>query len=370
MPVGLVVDIKGDASNLDAALGKSEGNVKGFGGVLGSVGPKALLAAGGVTIAAAAVLELTSAAAADRDEQNKLEQAIKASGAAHGNWTEQVEAAITAGQDKAFTDSETRAALEPLTAATGDMAKSTELLALAQDVARLSGVDLATAADAVAKAQAGQDGALRKLVPGMQKGATVADTMANATKLAAGQADLYAESSAGMGARAADAFGEIGETIGSAFLPVLDAILPALLPVLKNLGELVKSILPLIIPLIKTLATVLGFVAGALSTVVGWLVKLVQWLATAMRKVGEFLSSLNPFRNIQLPSLPFLSSAGAPAGVGAARGARGARATAAPAVTINIQGDPAIIEATIIRVLRSYGRRNAFTTPAVTTGAV
>lgn len=359
MSVGLVVDIIGNAASLDAALDKSAGKAKGFGGVLGAVGPAAMAATGGVLLAGAAIIGMTEAAAADRDEQAKLEQAIKASGAAHGDWATQVDAAIAAGQDKAFTDSETRAGLESLVTATGDVTAANDLLALSQDVARKANVDLATAADAVAKAHAGSDGALRKLLPGMEKGATTADTMAEATRLAAGQADLYAESSAGMGARASDAFGEIGETIGGAFLPVLDAILPALLPVLKNLGQLVSTILPLIIPLIKTLASVLGIVAGALSTVVGWLVKLVSWLASAMRKVGEFLDSINPLKGIELPSLPFLSSAGAPQGATAsARGAPRA-SSAAGAVTINIYGDPATIEATVMRALRSYDRRNA-----------
>lgn len=169
MPVGLVVDIKGDTSNLDSALDKSSGKVGGFGDVLGSLPIPALAVAGAVTGAAAAVIALTDAAAADRDEQEKLNTAIVAAGAAHGDYTAQVDAAIEAGQAKAFSDSEVRAGLEQLVTATGDVGQATDLLTLAQDVARKSGVSLEDASKAVAKAHAGQTGALEKLLPGMER---------------------------------------------------------------------------------------------------------------------------------------------------------------------------------------------------------
>jgi hypothetical protein len=358
MGVGLTVDIKGDTSNLDAALGKSSGGVKGFGGAIGALAGPVGLAAAGVGTAVVAIGALTTAAAEDRDEQNKLNQVIAASGAAHGDWAAQVDAAIAAGQEKAFTDSETRAGLEALVTATGDVTAANELLTLSQDVARKAGVSLEDASKAVAKAHAGNDGALRKLIPGMAKGATTAETLANAERLAAGQADLYSKSAAGMGAKGADAFAEIGETIGGAFLPVMDEVLPALLPVVKQLGQLVSSILPLIIPLIKVLAKALGFVASVLGTVVGWLVKLVQWLTTAVRKVGDFLDSVNPFKGISLPSLPFLSTAAAPAA-----GARGVgRASAGGSgggITINVNGalDPEAVARQIRRVLAGHAIR-------------
>ena len=121
-------------------------------------------------------------------------------------------------------------------------------------MARFANVDLAVAADAVAKANAGQATALAKLLPGLDKGATATETIANAQKLAAGQADLYANSTEGMAARNADALGELGETIGQAVLPILDALLPALIPIIQALGNLVTAVLPVLIPLIKLLA--------------------------------------------------------------------------------------------------------------------
>ena len=106
-----------------------------------------------------------------------------------------------------------------LVTATGDVTLATADLSAAQDIARFANIEyLATAADAVAKAHAGQDGALRKLMPGLEKGATAADTLAAATAGAASQADKYADSAPALPERGADAFSEVGETIETVFL--------------------------------------------------------------------------------------------------------------------------------------------------------
>jgi len=361
--LGVRVEIKGDAKQLSSELGGASDDVKGFGL---NIGGSALKMAGFATAvggAALVIADLTSAAAEDQAEQDRLTQAIIAAGAATGDYTKQVDDAISAGQDRAFTDTQTRDALQSLVTATGDVTTATAELSTAQDIARFAGVDLATAADAVAKAHAGQDGALRKLMPGLAKGKDATETLANASRLAAGQADKYANSAQGMQARATDAFSEIGETIGSAFLPMLQEILPSLLPVIKQLGVLVQAILPVIIPLLKLLGSALGIVARALSTVVGWLTRLIGWLNSAIGAVGRFLDSINPLKGISLPSLPFLGRSSG----GGGGGALGSRARGVPfagggssggGVVINIHGDPDVIRSTVIDTLRAYDRRN------------
>lgn len=366
MSVGLVVEIIGDASKLASELGKAEKDVGGFSSSIGGSALKVAAVAGAVGIAAAAIGTMTQAAAEDRAEQEKLAQAIKAAGAETATSNAQVEAAIALGQEKAFTDSETRDALTSLVTATGDVTTATALLSQAQDIARFAGVDLATAADAVAKAQAGSDGALRKLLPGLEKGATATDTLAAATARAAGQADLYAESSEGMQQRAGDSLGELSETIGEVFLPVLDAIIPALLPILKSLGELVKAILPALIPLVKLLAGALKIAADILVTIVGWLVKLVKWLGDAASAVGNFLDKINPLKGLSLPSLPFLSASSAAAGVGA-RAVPGTTSSSGSGVVVNVYttADSIAAEQAVTRALRRVTRLNGGVVPAV-----
>ena len=371
MTVGLIVEILGDASKLKSEISGVAGP-SGAGGLSAGFASSALKVAafaGAAGIAANVIADLTTAAADDQAEQAKLEAAYAASGAAVGDWQTTMNDAITTAQDKAFTDTQARDALQSLITATGDAKAANELLGPAMDIARFAGVDLATAADAVAKAHEGQDGALRKLMPGLEKGATAADTLANATKGAAGQADTYANSAAGMQEKGANAFSELGETIGSAFLPVLQELLPAITPILLQLGELVKAVLPLLIPLIRKLGDGLRITADVISTIVGWIIKLVTWLQNAADAVGKFLEKINPLNGIKLPSLPFLSSSSAmvgSAGVGraATAGPTSSSSAGAPTIQVFTTGDGIEAEQAIVRALRRVGRINGGVIPA------
>ena len=296
--VGINVAITGDATGLKGAVDDAKTGVGGLGGAMNAL-PMVAVAAGAVAVGAA-IMDMTKAASEDRAEQEKLNQVYVTAGAATEGYTEQIQAAIDAGAAKAFSDSEVRSGLQSLIVATGDAAKANELLGPAMDIARLSGVDLETASKALAKAHDGNDAALRKLIPGLEKGATAADTIAEATKLASGQADLYARVSEGMGKQSSDAFAEIGETIGSAFLPIMDAIVPALIPILKLLGELIKELLPLLTPVIHIIVEALKIFIGVLTTLIGTIKQVLSWIGDMVKKVqdaAEFIGSidLNPF---------------------------------------------------------------------------
>jgi hypothetical protein len=362
--LGLVVNIKGDTKDLDKSLKSASGGVVGFGGDLGATAAKILPVAGAVVGVTAAIVGMTKAAEEDRAEQAKLNQVIQAAGLATGDYNAVVDEAIAKGQDRAFSDSETRDALAGLITATGDLDAATANLALAQDVARFANVDLATASDAVAKANAGQAGSLLKLMPGLTKTTSGVQAMAQAAQVASGQADLYANSAEGMATRGADAFGEIGETIGSAFLPVMDEVLPALIPVVQQLGKLVTAILPLIIPLVKVLAAVLGLVARALGVLVGWLVQLVEWLMKGVEWVGKILDKLGPLHDLAgfVGGIVGGLSTGAAVGGPALRGAtRQSSSGGGGSVVINITatGDSLATEAAVARALRRTTRLNA-----------
>lgn len=374
--LALVVNIIGDATKLSQSLDQADGKVSAFGGKLQVGGGKVEafgksidlgmvskigLVGGAVGIAAGALLEFGNAAAADRAEAQKLDAAITAAGAAHGDYAAQVDAAIVAGQAKAFTDTQSREALQSLVTATGDVTASTGLLTTAQDIARFAGVDLTVAADALAKAQAGQDTALTKLIPGLEKGATATDTIANASKMAAGQADIYAASTEGQMAKSADAFSELGETIGQAVLPILDALLPALTPILAALSKLITALLPVVIPLFTAVAKVLGVVADAVAKAAGFIADLVAAFSNALQAAKDFVNRLPKFPDIKLPF-----GIGGPAGQAATTSAAagrsgfgGANAATGQVVNVNIYGgDPTRVEAAVARALQGYTRRN------------
>lgn len=350
--VGLVVGITGDTSGLRNALGDAGKDVKGFGGISLATAAKVTLIGGVAITAAAGLFELGKAAAADRDEQNKLITAVQAAGAATGDYMGVIDTAIAQGQDKAFSDSETRAALMSLVTATKDVTAATGLLSGAQDIARFAGVSLEQASDALSKAYSGNDGALRKLLPGLAKGATATDTIKAAFAQAKGQADVFAKSSEGMGLRASDALGELGETVGSVVLPVLDAMLPALIPIIKSLGKLITAVLPVLIPLLQVVANVFGFVADAIGHVIDFVADLIKWISDLLRPIGQVvdaLASLNPFGDLikTITGGPMVATdTGGPGNIINA--------------TFNITGDPAVIERTVVAALRNYTRRNGF----------
>jgi hypothetical protein len=351
VPELIAVKITGDAGDLQRAVGDATGSVGGLGKSAGSLLNPALLgAAGAAVVAAAAIADMTMAAAADRDEQRKLETAIKAAGAATGDYAAEVDNAITKGAALAFSDSEIRAGLVPLVQATGDVTAANALLATSQDVARLAGVDLETASKAVAKAHEGQDGALKRLIPALAGVEEGTDLVAAAQSLAAGQADTFATSTEGTLKKSGDAFGELQETIGSAFLPVLDEILPALIPIVETLGELLKVIIP-------PLTVVIRHIAGAFSSWMRTLISIIKVIGDVIGKIRDLLKPLEDalgmlqgLLDFEMPSfeLPDLNPFSAPAPPGGTAPARRG------GVTIYTGADPS----SVIRIVRAHAEAN------------
>lgn len=295
--LGLTVKIDGDASGLGDALDKGGSKVTAFGKSidLGMIA-KATVVTGAIVGVVAVLGEFASAAAQDQLEADQLAGAIAAAGAATGDWSAQVDQAIQRGAELAFSDTQIRDALTPLVGVTGDMARAQVLLTEAEDVARLAKVDLATASEAVAKAEGGQGGALAKLLQINAQGLTSTQVLAAAQAKAAGQASIYGGSTAAAGEKISNAMGELGETIGSALVPLLDAIMPAILPIIEAFGTLIKKLLPVLTPALKVLGAVFGVVGTAIGIVVDVIGALVDFFSKAIAAVGDFIGSLGPVK--------------------------------------------------------------------------
>jgi hypothetical protein len=385
----IVAKFVADTGDLEAGAAKAKGAIGGIGDAFGAI-PIPIVA--GVGIAVGAITAMTTAAALDRDEQTKLETAYKNSGAAVGDYTGAIDDAIQAGADKAFSDSEVRGGLTDLITATGDAQTANDLMTKSMDIARAANVDLETATSAVAKAYAGNDTQLAKLFPGMAKQATAADTITTATKLSEGAANDYANSTEGMAKKGTDAFGEITEKVGSAFLPIMDKLLPAISPMIDALVKLLDVVLPPLIVAVKLLvdaftlvvdvvvkvvqwiSTVIGWIsnklqpvitkitevingiADAFKGVITWIQNTIQAIGDFIGKIGELIGKLNPLKDFKLPSisLPFSVAApdGATAGTRSTRSARSAGSVTN--VTINTSADPEAV----VRALRRWAGNN------------
>lgn len=356
MPVGLQVKIGADVTGLTGALQAAAGGAGSFGEAIKlSIAQMHPAAAAGVAVADA-LIGMTEAAAADRAEQEKLNTLYENATGVTGDYTTAIDAAIKAGAEKAFSDSEVREGLSGLITATGDADEANKLLAKAMDISRAAGVPLAQASDAVSKAYAGNDAALRKLFPGMTKQASAADTLTEATKLSQGAADDYSKSAEGMGKRGSDAFSELGETIGSAFLPILDEVMPLMGPIVDILGELIGAVLPLLGPAVRIVVAALRIFLNVLRLIIDGIkgvIGFIQDMVNRVRDAANFIGSvdLNPF------SAGGGGGGGTPEMAGYSRSGRSSGNAGGGGVVINITGDPISIERAVLESLRRYTRR-------------
>ena len=88
--------------------------------------------------------------------------------------------------DLAFADDDQRASLQRLVSVTGDITKALELQRTAMDLARLRGMDLATAGDLIGKVYAGNLGTLSRYGIVLKKGTTATEALAEIQRRAAG----------------------------------------------------------------------------------------------------------------------------------------------------------------------------------------
>jgi hypothetical protein len=129
-------------------------------------------------------------------------------------------------------DSELRPAFAALLLGTKNVGEATDALGLAQDIATGSGTDLATVADALSKAYAGNMRGLRALSPEMmgmiKEGASLDEVMMALNDNFGGAAARSAETAAGKFKILKNSLAETQESIGAALLPVLQKVLPYL----------------------------------------------------------------------------------------------------------------------------------------------
>jgi len=173
------------------------------------------------------------AAVEDEAAQANLARQIKASTGATDAQVASVEKYISSlGQSVAVSDGEARPALAALVTATHDVATAQELLNVAIDVSAATGTDLATVSEALAKGYAGNTKGLQALSPELKTlisdGASFSTVLGVLKTNFGGAGEAAANTAAGGLKKLGIAFDETKESIGAAFLPVMEALLPYL----------------------------------------------------------------------------------------------------------------------------------------------
>lgn len=266
--------VSGPAKAINSALDKTADKAKGSGGLMAKLGAATgglvnpfSLAVGGATALFAGLGEAAKAAAEEQKNIEKMKTALVAAVPGFDGNTDAIEALISKREDLAFSDDELRASLATLVTSTHDVSAAQDLQATAMDLARLKGVDLATASEALAKANAGSTKELKALGITVDDAKDKTQVFAAIQKAAAGQAEAYASTSAGKWEILQTKIGDLVETVGSALLPIFNAvvdfvindIVPAIQSVIGWIGDFVAGIKEAV----ATLQKLLGMVSDA-----------------------------------------------------------------------------------------------------------
>jgi hypothetical protein len=197
--------------------------------------------AAGVT---AFTVSAIKAAASDEAATAKLTAALKARGFATEAVRLAVEKQILAGQKLAFTDDEVRASIEASTRFTKNYTTAQKIQSVAMELARSTGMDLATATLQVGKAFQGNGGKLLKtlgITGKVVKGQAALNAILAKTK---GSAAAYADTLEGSFSVVSIQAGELKEQFGAAFLPAVTKLFKGLAPYMDRFSGIITKLTP------------------------------------------------------------------------------------------------------------------------------
>jgi hypothetical protein len=169
--------------------------------------------------------EAVNAAKDAQVENAKLEASLQANVAGWDGNTAAIEATIKAREQLGFTDNEQKQALALLVVQTHDVTKALAAERVAMDLARLKGIDLASASVLVGKSYIGSTTALKKLGIELPKGVKGMDALAAITKVAGGQAEEFAKTTEGAGQAVHAEFEGALEKLGAPLLAIEGAFM-------------------------------------------------------------------------------------------------------------------------------------------------
>lgn len=253
-----VTGAKGAASEVDQLRDKwdklQKTGAKGFAiGAGAAVTAKAFSLMDGAASALIGTLgDAAEAAREDEESQARLGQSLKENIPNWNGSTKAIEATITARMKLGFSDEEQRKSLAILVAATHDQTKALQIQATAMDLARLKGIDLATASDALVRVEGGQFRALKSLGIVLKDGATATEALAAVQAVANGQAETYANTNSGKLLASQIKVNEAMEKLGYKIMPAITAaaetMADAIDPASEALGRMADASMFLLSP--------------------------------------------------------------------------------------------------------------------------
>ena len=206
----------------------------------------------------------TQAAIEDQAEQERLAQTLQNVVGATDEAVASTEKFIAnLAKTTTFSDSQLRPALSSLVVATGDLTRAQGLLTVAQDISVATGTDLQQVSEALAKASNGNMKALQALSPtlrdNIKEGQSFDQVLRELQANFGGAADAAANTLGGQMTILRNRFNEIVESIGTAFLPIIETLIGAL----GNVATFIENNTGLIVFLGTAIGTITGLITLA-----------------------------------------------------------------------------------------------------------
>lgn len=232
----------------DLKTGALDGLNLGFAGV-----------AGAAALLTGALIKGVQGAVEEEAQLKRLQTAISENATAWDGNMKSVTDAVHAREGLGFTDSALRESLIKLVPATHDVNKALDYQKTAMDLARLKGISLEDASQALVKVEGGQYRMLKQLGIVLDDGATQTEALAAVQKVAMGQAAAYADTLAGKTEVLQARLDDLTENVGGLLIPALSDLADTTLKVidvfdtdspttlgdrLKNLTDVVNTLNP------------------------------------------------------------------------------------------------------------------------------
>lgn len=228
--LGIIIKARDMASG---QVNKLNGSLKGLAsGGLSGLGLGFMGAAGAAAMLTGALVKGVQGAIDEEASIKKMTAALKANVTNWDGNTDAIDAAIKARENLGFSDDDLRASMTKLIPATKNVTGALELQRTAMDLARLKGIDLESASQALVKVEAGQYRALKDLGIVLRDGATQTEALAAVQAVAEGQAASYADTTAGKMDTLGIKFDDLTEKVGAALVPALDGLVTNLTKVM------------------------------------------------------------------------------------------------------------------------------------------
>lgn len=286
------------AGGLGTALAAPHTALQAFGGGLATIAQTALgfASGGGILAVPAALKSFTDAAVAGEAATARLNQAVVTTGGSLTTMGPQIDAAVSAAKALAFGGGDAKEALTILTNETGNSEEAIKRLSVAENFARGANIDLATASRLLGKVTDDSSSALGRYGIHVEKGTSATEVMGEVMKRFGGQAETFANSTAGAAAKLDIQLGVIKTTLGQAILPLMttlgsitaNVVAPAItslvVPAFQALGVVAKRfadqanalLLPLFAKLQPLFQQVATFVRTQVATAFDFLGGVVQ----------------------------------------------------------------------------------------------